>query len=161
ESEANAEPSNPPHDGKPGQALQLKMNALSPGETKRVTLTVRAATYSIGVADPPEVRFWVVDIPDHYHQDEFGGTATSQDKSQTFNGGKLEVSLPTDVYSHTRWEWDSDRLEGWTPLGSATVTADASQKVMIIDGAGEDPGALGPATEIAASDGATVTLRAK
>lgn len=48
ENDANTDPSNPPHGSPLGQAFDLKMNALSSGETKRMTLTVSAEAYSIG-----------------------------------------------------------------------------------------------------------------
>jgi hypothetical protein len=160
ENDANKDPSNPPHGMPLGGTFDLKMNALSPGETKRVTLTVTAEAYSIGLADAPDVRVWVKDIPNFYHQDEFNGAATNVNGSQTF-GEKLQAYIPTDVYSRTHWEWDTDRLEGFTPLGAATVTAYPDAKVLLLGGEGEDPGALGPVTEFSAADLNAVTMRAK
>ncbi|NUQ73662.1 MAG: D-alanyl-D-alanine carboxypeptidase family protein [Polyangiaceae bacterium] len=160
ENDANTDPLNPPHGEPLGQAFTLKMNALSPGETKRVTLTVTAAAYSIGLADAPDVRVWVKDIPNFYHQDEFNGEATNVNGSQTF-GEKLQAYVPTDVYSRTHWEWDTDRLEGFSPLGAATLTAAPDAKALLVGGEGDDPGALGPATQFAAEDFNAVAIRAK
>lgn len=160
ENDANTSPENPPHGEPLGGTFDLKMNALSPGETKRVTLTVSAAEYSIGLADAPDVRLWVKDVPNYYHQDEFNGDATNVNNAQTF-GDKLQVYLPTDVYSRTYWEWDTDRLEGFTPLGSATIAADPGAKALVFGGEGDDPGALGPNTEFSAADYDAVSMRAK
>jgi hypothetical protein len=160
ENDANTSPANPPHGSELGSTFALKMNALSPGETKRVTLTVRAEKYSIGLADAPDVRLWVKDIPNFYHQEDFNSEATNVNGSQTF-GDKLQVYAPTDVYSYTHWEWDTDRLEGFTPLGAATITADPATKVLVFGGEGEDPGALGPVTQFSAAELNAVTMRAK
>jgi len=160
ENDANTSPDNPAHGEALGATFSLKLNALSPGETKRVTLTVKADAYSIGLIDSPDVRLWVKDIPNYYHQDDFNGAADNVNGSQTF-GEKLQVYLPTDVYSRTHWEWDSDKLEGWTPLGAATVMADEAAKAMLLGGEGDDPGALGPVTKFSAKDYGAIELRAK
>jgi hypothetical protein len=160
ENDANTDPANPPHGSDLGETFSLKMNPLSPGETKRVTLTVAAEAYSIGLADSPDVRFWVKDIPNFYHQDDFNGDASNVDGSQTF-GEKLQVYRPTDVYSRTHWEWDTDRLEGWTALSDATLTPDESAKALLFGGEGDDPGALAPATMFPAADRGAIVIRAK
>jgi len=160
ESDANTAPENPPHGAPLEPKLTLKMNALSPGETKRITLTLQADEYSIGVAEAPDVRFWVQDVAEHYHQDEYDGPVTNVDGSQTF-GERLQVLQQTDVYSRTRWEWNSDRAEGWTPSGSATLATDMGAGVLVL-GATDSDGALrGPKTSFPADARTTVRLRAK
>jgi hypothetical protein len=158
-SDAQEDPKNPPA-AEPGQQFTLALHALSPGETKRITVKLDAASYSIGLADAPDVRFWVQDLPGAYHQDEFGGPAQN-DGSQKFNGGKLEVYVPTDVYGRTRWEWNTDRLEGWAPLGEATLDAFEDGEALVIGGKGQDPGALGPETTFDAAGHGIVALRAR
>ena len=158
ENDANTDPANPPHGQPLGGSFFLEMNGLSPNETKRITLTTVAKGYSAGRAGAPEVRFWIKDVPDHYHQDTFDGEATNN--SQTF-GEKLQVDLPMDIYSRTRWEWDTDRLEGWAPLGDAMIEADPDKKALILDGEGERPGMLGPDTSFSAADHRAIDLRAK
>lgn len=162
ENDANTHPSNPPHDEALPAAFSLHMNALSPGETKRVTIGLLAKAYSISGDPAPFVRLWVKDVAGYYQQAEFGGAAKNQDASQTFNKGKLEVALAADVYSRTRWEWDSDRLEGWSPLGGATLAADPGAGVLVV-GAAEsaDPGLAGPETSFAAADHGRLVLRAR
>jgi hypothetical protein len=160
ENDANTDASNPAHGEPLGSTFSLKMNALSPNETKRVTLKLAADSYSIGLADSPDVRLWVKDVPSFYHQDDFNGEAQNVNNSQSF-GDKLQVYAPLDIYSKTRWEWDTDRLEGWTPLGAVTLTPDPASKVLLFGGEGEDPGALGPTTSFSAGDLTAVALRAK
>lgn len=160
ENDANTDAANPAHGTALGGAFSLKLNGLSPGETKRVTLKVTAKAYSIGLADSPGVRFWVKDIPGFYHQDAFGGAADNVDGSQTF-GAKLEVNLPSDIYSRTHWEWDSDRLEGWEPLNGVTFTADPAVKTLLLNADGDDPGAMGPETGFAASQYQKIVIRAR
>lgn len=158
--DANDDPSNPPHAQVLGKAFSLKLNALAPGETKRVTLSVNTKTYSIGLADSPGIRFWVKDIPNFYHQDAFDGAATNVDGSQSF-GDKLQLNLPSDIYSRTHWEWDSDRLEGWEPINSVTIGADPALKTLVIEADGDDPGAMGPETAFDAGEYQKIVVRAK
>ena len=158
--EANAEPANPPHDTPPGAAFTLKMHALSPGETKRITLTLRAARYSIGLADSPDVRFWVADIPAVYHQDDFN-VAPSLSKGQTFGGGTLQTYVETDVYSHTKWELNSARFEGWAPTGDAMLASDAKAGALTVGSQGADPGTATATALFAAADYAAIAVRAR
>jgi hypothetical protein len=160
ENDSNTSPDNPPHDKPPGATFTLHLGQLSPGETKRVTLGLTAEKYSIGLAASPDVRFWVEDVDDRYHQPGYGDAPTN-DGSQTFAGGTLQVSAPLDVYSHTHWEWDGGLLEGFTPVGGATLTPDANAKVLVIDASGDGPGALGPKTAIPADGHGSIALRAK
>lgn len=160
ENDANSDPANPVHSQALGKAFSLKLNGISPGETKRVTLSVQTAAYSIGLADSPGIRFWVKDIPNFYHQDDYDGPATNVDGSQSF-GDKLQVNAPSDIYSRTHWEWDSDRLEGWEARNQVSVVADASLKTLLIEADGDDPGAMGPETAFAAKDFHKIVIRAK
>ncbi|MEP7121410.1 MAG: M15 family metallopeptidase [Byssovorax sp.] len=158
--EANDEPLNPPHDAPPGAAFTLKIHALSPGETKRITLTVHAAQYSIGIADSPDVRFWVADIPGVYHQADFN-VAPTLSKGQTFGGGTLQTYVETDVYSHTKWELDSARYEGWAPTGDAMLASDAKAGALTVGSQGADPGVATATALFAATDYAAIGVRAR
>ena len=160
ENDANSDAANPAHDLAPGAAFALKMHALSPGETKRITLTVQASHYSIGLADAPDVRFWIADIPDAYHQADFG-VAPTISKGQTFGKGTLQTYVETDVYSHTRWEWNSDRFEGWAPTGDATLASSATAGVLLVDSAGVDPGMAASTALFSAAEHGIVALRAR
>lgn len=136
ENDSNTAAENPPHDADLPRSFDLHVFGLSAGETKRVTLDLDAIATSVQQATQPGVRMWVKHIDEHYDQATFGGAPTG-DGSQTFNQGILEVALPLDVYSHTRWEWESDRREGWTgPDPTSTSLADGA---LVVQGAGRSP----------------------
>ena len=160
ENDANTDAANPPHDKPPGMAFTLKMHALSPGETKRITLTLHAAQYSIGLADSPDVRFWIADIPGVYHQDAFNAAPTVS-KGQTFGNGTLQAYLETDIYSHTKWEFNSARFEGWSPTGDAMLGSDATAGVLTIGSQGVDPGAATSTALFPAASYAALGIRAR
>jgi hypothetical protein len=159
ENDANTSPDNPPHGASPGASFTLKLGQVSPGETKRITLTFASAAYSIGAGEPA-VRFWVEDVDDRYHQPGFAD-APKNDGSQTANGGVLRADARLDVYSHTRWEFDGAVLEGFTAGGAASVTADAAKKALVVEADGAGPFASSPATSFGADERSTITLRAK
>jgi hypothetical protein len=114
ESDANASAENPPHGQDLADGAVLRLNALSPGETKRLTLTVRAAEYSIDGEAQPSIGGWVADIPGVHHQDGPGA-------APTLGSAPLEGATRVDVYSHERWEWASDRQEGWQAFGGLSL----------------------------------------
>jgi hypothetical protein len=159
--DADSSPKNPSHDEPATDALGLHLLALSAGETKRVTLTLRTS-YSIGAGalaagGTPAVRFWVRDVPELYHQDEFDGDAENVDGSQSF-GARLQASLAVDVYAHTRWEWNSDRREGWTPGAGSTAALDGGS--LVLEGE-QGVAATAPETSFAAAERGTVSLRGR
>lgn len=120
--DANAEMTNPEHGQPLAKTTPFKMNAFAKGETKRLTVNVRADIYSIEPDGDPEVHFWVKDVPDAYHQDAYGAEPNNIDASQTFQGGVLELAAPADIYSQSQWLWDTDRREGWSPVSGAALS---------------------------------------
>ena len=95
--DANDDPANPAHDD-PGAALILHLNSLSPGETKRIDLTVEAGEFSLGLADHPDIRLWVQHVDDYYEKADFWSTDFNNVGGyQTFNGGDLRLWSETDV----------------------------------------------------------------
>ena len=160
ENDANNDALNPPHDKPTGGAFTLKMHALSPGETKRITLTLHASEYSVGLADSPDVRFWIADIPAVYHQDAFDVPPTLS-KGQTFNKGTLQTYAETDIYSHTKWEFNSARFEGWAPTGDAMLASDAASGALTLGSQGADPGAATSTALFPAADYAAIAIRAR
>lgn len=140
ENSANDSAANPPHDADVGSSVRLVLDAFSPGETKRVTLGLDALAYSLTKDALSDVRFWVVDVPGFYHRDTFEGPADNVGGSQTFQGGELALSRGVDVLATTHWEWDTDRREGWEPVGGASATLDTSAGVLSLDGAEKTEG---------------------
>jgi MYXO-CTERM domain-containing protein len=157
-SDANARADNPPHDA-PGAAFTLKIGSVSPDETKRVRLKAKAAKYSIGAVDAPDVRVWVKDVPGVYTKAEFGAKADNVGARQTSNGGDLKASAPVDVYSRVRWSFDGGVLEGWTAT-NATASAEDEAKGLVLSAAGALPAqATSPTTSFAARDWPTLLLK--
>jgi MYXO-CTERM domain-containing protein len=142
------------------------MNALSAGETKRVHLTMRAARYSIGAADHPDVRVWAQNVAGVYSKADFGAAPTNP-SGQKFNGGDLKAYAQADVYSKTRWSFDGDLLEGWGPGNAADVAvrtvgvAGAGDGALVVTCNGSDPQAIGPETSFDAATFSSLHLRAK
>lgn len=157
--DSNSRADNPPHDA-PGSTFALKINGLSPNETKRVRVKAKAARYSIGLADAPDVRVWVKDVPGVYTKEDFGAKATNVDGRQTYNAGDLKAWAPVDIYSRVRWSFDGGMLEGWTEAGAAEVNAEDASKGLVVTTTGEAPQAIGPETSFAASEWSAITLEA-
>lgn len=156
--DANDDPGNPPHAAAFPASATLKLNAISPNETKRVTLYAANGSYSIGQPAESAIKLWARDIKGRYHQDSYDGAITGSDASQTFNGGKLQVGTPVDVFSRTHWEFDGGTREGWTAMGDATLTPDAAKKALQLEAGSGDPSILGPLTSFPAFDYGTITL---
>lgn len=157
--DADARADNPPH-AAPGASATFHMNALSPGETKRVRLTMRAAQYSIGAVDHPDVRVWVQSVAGLYTKASFDA-APANPSGQKFNGGDLKAYAQADVYSKTRWSFDGQLLEGWSAGNAASVSVRASDGALVVACAGADPQIVGPDTSFDAAAFSTLQLRAK
>lgn len=144
----------------PGKTMTFHMNAFGANETKRVRMTIRAAQYSLGQADHPDVRFWVQNVDGIYSKADFDAKPNNP-SGQTFNGGDLKSWGQVDVYSATHWSFDGGTLEGWAAGGAADVTLDTMGKTMTIAAKGDDPQAVGPETSFDAATFTTLKLRAK
>jgi len=142
--DSNSEPSNPPHDNPPTSG-KMNIYAMSPGETKRISFTVKAAQYSIGDADHPDLRAWI------WHSADYYGEQTSWDDPVEHNdaGKLLRAYFQTDIYSHTRWEFNATQpeTEGWT-AGNAVdqLFVNTGAKCLAAHAAGGDPYVVGPVT---------------
>lgn len=143
-----------------GQGGTFHMNAFGVGETKRIRLKMKGLAYSLGVADHPDVRFWVKDVAGVYTKDAFDSKPTNP-SGQTFNGGDLRAWSQVDLYSRTRWTFDGGTLEGWTGAGAAKVSLDEAAKTMVVAVAGDDPQLIGPETEFDAKTFPVLKVRAK
>jgi MYXO-CTERM domain-containing protein len=156
---ANESPENPPHEEALDGTLELALGDIAAGESKRITLDVDVVGYAADQALPPEVRGWVRSIDGHYAQETFGGTIDAPGAPQTFGGGRLEIVQRADIYSKTRWEWETDRREG--------ATAKSGGSLSVADGAvslaaeGEGAYVATPSTEVLADDGTRIVLRAR
>jgi MYXO-CTERM domain-containing protein len=92
----------PAHDH-PGQDITLGTDAISPGETKRIVLTVTAKTPG-AVADGTgsghtNLQFFVSKIDGIYVKPAYDTPPTTNDSHfQTFNGGDLRALVQVDVW---------------------------------------------------------------
>lgn len=152
ENDANTLPANPAHGVALPTGTTLEINQLSPNETKRVTLTMKALKYSVDHESPAGVRVFVKEIPGAYTQAAYGGDVKNTNDAQTFNGGRLEIAAEEDVYARARWAWNSNRLEGWTAASGGSISATGTS-LKITGGA-----AVSPRVDVTA--GATLELRA-
>jgi hypothetical protein len=81
----------------PGQSFKLWLASISPGETKRVTVKLRANGFSVGAADHPDLRAWVAHIDDYYEKTGWDAKPKNVDSRQKQNGGDLRDFVQTDV----------------------------------------------------------------
>jgi hypothetical protein len=158
EDASNKDAANPSHGTPPPASFALKVGDLAPMETKRVTLNVDAKTYSIVASGAqPTARFWVKDAAGIYHQDKFGDDPTMS-SGQTF-GPHLEAALPVDVYSHSEWDFDTDREEGWTAEGDTQVLSSVDDQALLFTSSKMPPSLLSPKTSYSATDLDAIDLR--
>ncbi|GMV42118.1 MAG: hypothetical protein AMXMBFR64_38340 [Myxococcales bacterium] len=157
--DANSEPKNPPHTNPPASG-KLNIYGMSPGETKRIKLTVRADKYSIGAVDHPDVRAWVWHVGNYY-----GEMTGWDDPVETNKAGKLLRTFQQhDVYGKTHWEWNgtAPELEGWVKVAGVTaLKVNESVHAMAIQQGGKDPHVKGPVTAFSASTYKGVELRVR
>jgi hypothetical protein len=97
-----------------GQTGRLIMHAFSVNESKRVVFDLVATDPSIGAADHPDVRVWLQNARDAYHQDAFGAPPTANAIGRT-----VQAYAEMDVLSRDAWFFDSGAeagdTEGWRP----------------------------------------------
>lgn len=140
------------------QSFEVALGGLAIGEHKRLQVALGELSYSVEVDEPAAVRVWVKKLDDRYAQDSFGGTVTN-DGSQTFGGGRLQLADAADVYARDHWEWNSDRREGLTAPESVALSVELGS----LRAAGLSPGdvlAL-PEIDLSASSGRTIAIKGK
>ena len=157
--DSNSEAKNPSHTSPPATG-KVNVYGLSPGETKRIKLTVRADKYSIGAVDHPDVRAWVWHVANYYGEMTAWGDAVETNKA----GKLLRTYEEHDVYGKTHWEWNGTEpeLEGWAKVAKiTTLKVNASVHAMAMQQGGNDPHVKSPVTAFSASKYKGVELRAR
>lgn len=149
---------NPKHGAMLGNRFDLHLGPMAAGEHKRVALEVIPLLYSVDTETVPALRTWISKVDDVYAQAEFGGEVTNVDDAQTFPGGRIESMQSTDIYSHTRWEWNGLRLEGASASAGATFTL--SPTTLDLTGGGDGAYVTPPPIEVTTGAQGTVLLRA-
>jgi hypothetical protein len=81
----------------PGKTFKLALGSISPTETKRVRLRVRAVQGSLDLVDHPDVRAWVAKVEGVYEKAGFDAKPSNVGGTQKQNGGDLRAYAQTDV----------------------------------------------------------------
>jgi hypothetical protein len=160
-SPADANPANPLKHALPAEGA-LDVGVLEPGESVRIRFQLRAATYSFGVADHPDLRAWVRHVGGYYGEQESWDDPVELNQAGTL----LRAFAQADVLSPHEWRFDGpagEDLEGWS------IGADLSDLALnLVDGAlamkasGADPIAISPSfTRIDAARFSQLRLRAR
>ncbi|MEJ7728959.1 MAG: hypothetical protein WKG00_07080 [Polyangiaceae bacterium] len=137
-------------------AAEVTLADLLPGEVAIVRVEARTGAYSVDEAEPLTARAFVREVEGHYTAEDWGA-APDNDGTQTFGGGTLQLALTADVYSHVRWELDSDRLEGMSGLDALDAPSDGLLEIP----EAEEAFLMTPATEAEGSAGTRLWLRAR
>lgn len=155
-SDANAVATNPPHEA-PGQTGYITINPLSPKETKKIVFTLRAARYSVGASDHPDLRAWVRHVGDYYGEQ----LGWDQDPAVNKAGKKLQAYAQSDVWGRDHFEWNGDAAEpeGFAASGAASLAVDPASHALSIEMQGAAPGATGSRVRIDAARSKGIALR--
>ena len=156
--DANSNPSNPSHDD-PGAAFILVLGAISPGETKRIDVTVEATGFSVGLVDHPDVRLWVKHVDNIYEKGDFWSTDFNNvGNYQTFNGGDLRTWSQTDILAVETCNGRDDNCDGVVDEGCSSDAGvpgdDASEPAADGGVPAEDAGVPGGDSGLAAENAA-------
>jgi len=116
---ADGEAANPPRDGL-GRNGTLVMHAFSPGETKRVVISLVADEDSLGAVDHPDIRGWLRRASGVY------GPQDAWDATPGVNevGRVVRDYAQTDVLGPAGWFFDgqtAEDLEGWSACNPSEV----------------------------------------
>ena len=151
---SNPKKKDPPTSG------QLDISSMSPGETKRVRLRVRANQYSLGAVDHPDVRAWIWHVGNYY-----GEQTGWDDKVETNKAGKiLRTVQQTDVFGRTFWRFNGaeKETEGWHKGGDiGELKVNTTDHCLAVKGNGGDPWIQSDKTAFAAKDYKGFKLRVR
>ena len=135
--DANTAPENPPHTEPPPATAKLNLYAMSPGETKRISIKVRAVDYSLGAVDHPDVRAWVWHVGGYY-----GEMTGFYDEVETNKAGSLlRTYQQHDVYGfdHFQFSGQAGEKEGWAKVSGVSALG-VSEGSLVMTQTGVSPG---------------------
>lgn len=128
-----------------GKTGYLHMHKFSPNESKRVVLTLNTASSSIGLADHPDVRFWIKHVDNVYgEQVGFHDQPTNANKF----GARAVSFAQLDVLDRDAWHFAGDHPSetlGWTGLrDTETVKLNMHFDALAVRTNGDDPAVVSP-----------------
>ncbi len=150
-----ANPQNATQGSFTGGKADVTLTALEAGEIAFIRVAASGGTYSVDDDAPAVAKAFVREVAGHYEATAFGAEPTN-DGTQTFNDGALEIETGADVYSHVKWEFESDRREGVTGEGMLSVASGA-----LSIGAADGAYAVTPVTSVIGNEATKLILRAK
>jgi hypothetical protein len=118
-SDAEGSEDNPPLDS-PGDSGLMNLLVLSPGESKRLTLSLEAAAYSLSRPEHAHVRMWLVHAGGYYGEMESWEDEAELNLAQE----PLRRQLLLDVFSPNHWPFEgqsTEDTEGWSPCNEGTA----------------------------------------
>jgi murein DD-endopeptidase MepM/ murein hydrolase activator NlpD len=147
--DAMQNPANPPADAPPG-AGELRLNGFSAGESKRVTLRVRATESSVASGAHRPVRAWIKHLRGYYGEKTGWDDPAEVNDGQTYNGGDLKAGGELDVFDPTAFLFESPdaaMVEGWrrcAPDAVAGFTVNPADHALSSEIVGPGPCIEGP-----------------
>jgi len=155
-------PANPAPDALP-RAGVLRLNGYSPGEAKRVAITLRAVDRA---PDGLELRTWIRHLRDHYGEKTGWDDPVETNRGQTFGGGDLRIGRRLDVFDPRRFLFDSadpGSIEGWRRCGDdvGRLQLDPDAQALAIEVLGDRPCVSSPPIAVAVDDLRGLRLRVR
>lgn len=113
------------NEGPLGKTGAVNLVAFSPGESKRISIKLRAKRYSIGLHDAPDLRAWLWRADDTSGRPIYGPKESWSDDPGTDklegDGARNRSFRQFDVLSRNAWFFDDtddpQNLEGWVAAG--------------------------------------------
>src|SRR5690606_4015226 len=134
---------NPAADDLPAEGF-ITVGPVQPGETVRVVIEVRAAQYSFGAVDHPDVRGWVKHIGNYYGEQN----GWNDDVEVNLAGELLRDYAQLDVFARDEWQFDGpdgEDVEGWTTGGGVSDLAiNLTDHALAMKASGTDPKVVAP-----------------
>lgn len=142
--DANDHPENPAKSDL-GKRGMLHMNNMSPGESKRVVLEMKAATYSFGLVHHPDVRGWLWHVDGIYGEQERYHDKPSEENEF---GELVRDYVQNDVFDRNQWLFrgaNEEDFEGWSVDGPHDeFQVNTNEHVLTVRGVEAESGLVSP-----------------
>jgi hypothetical protein len=158
-------PANPGEDALDRQRGNLRLNGFSGGESKRLTLFLRARGRSVDAGGHAELRAWIRHVRDYYGEKEHWDDGVERNDGQSFNGGDLKVAAALDVFDPTAFLFDAPdeaQVEGWRrcdPAAVGQMRVNRDEGAMALEVLGPNPCVEGPPVRVPLDGFRAVNMR--